>query len=414
MKNFALHIPEGVKDYIGEEAALKDRIQNTVKRIFRTNSYNLVETPSFEYLDVFSLGEESFQQPSLYHFVSRQGELMALRSDMTRSIARVIGTQKTDDYLPQRFCYLSNSFRYPERYQGKLHEFTQAGIELIGNKSLEADAEVIKVAVKCLREVGVSDFTVHIGSGTFLECILADLGIEESSTIEVFKAIEAKDAVKVKSILRKAQIEAEILELLLELIQCSGQIELLRSVKAKMPSSRAKEALETMEALYELLEDYGVNECVIFDFSLMSYGKYYTGMMFQVFTLGVGSALVEGGRYDHLLSKFGKDLPAVGFGMHINLVMKRLLNQKELSKRQSNRTLVVSTPVTRKVCQEVSDHLRTQELIIENYLSDDIHEAVNYAKQVGMGGILHFKHGEQIDVYNLEKGTVEQTTINQL
>ena len=150
MKNFALYIPEGVKDYIGEEAALKERIQNTVKKIFRTNSYNLVETPSFEYLDVFSLGEESFQQPSLYHFVSRQGELMALRSDMTRSIARVIGSQKIENQLPQRFCYLSNSFRYPERYQGKLHEFTQAGIELIGNKRLEADAEVIKVAVKCL------------------------------------------------------------------------------------------------------------------------------------------------------------------------------------------------------------------------------------------------------------------------
>lgn len=414
MKNFALHIPEGVKDYIGEEAALKERIQNTVKKIFRTNSYNLVETPSFEYLDVFSLGEESFQQPSLYHFVSRQGELMALRSDMTRSIARVIGSQKIEDQLPQRFCYLSNSFRYPERYQGKLHEFTQAGIELIGNKSLEADAEVIKVAVKCLREVGISDFTVHIGSGKFLEYILTDLGFKEADTVDVFKAIEAKDAVKLKNVLKEVKIESETLELLLELIQCSGQIALLRSVKAKMPSSRAKEALEKMEQLYELLEDYGVNECVIFDFSLMSYGKYYTGMMFQVFTLGVGSALVEGGRYDHLLSRFGKDLPAVGFGMHINLVMQRLLKQKELSKRQSTRTLVVSTPVTRKVCQEVSDHLRSQELIIENYLSDDISEALSYAKKVGMERILHFKHGEQIDVYNLEKGTVKQTTINQL
>lgn len=414
MKNFALHIPEGVKDYIGEEAALKERIQNTVKKIFRTNSYNLVETPSFEYLDVFSLGEESFQQPSLYHFVSRQGELMALRSDMTRSIARVIGSQKIENQLPQRFCYLSNSFRYPERYQGKLHEFTQAGIELIGNKSLEADAEVIKVAVKCLQEVGISDFTVHIGSGKFLEYILEDLGFKEADSVDVFKAIEAKDAVKLKSVLKEAKIESETLELLLELIQCSGQIALLRSVKAKMPSSRAKEALEKMEQLYELLEDYGVNECIIFDFSLMSYGKYYTGMMFQVFTLGVGSALVEGGRYDHLLSRFSKDLPAVGFGMHINLVMQRLLKQKELSKRQSTRTLVVSTSVTRKVCQEVSDHLRSQELIIENYLSDDMSEALIYAKQVGVNRILHFKHGEQIDVYNLEEGTVKQTTINQL
>ena len=414
MKNFALHIPEGVKDYIGEEAALKESIQNTIKKIFRTNSYNLVETPSFEYLDVFSLGEESFQQPSLYHLVSRQGELMALRSDMTRAIARVIGSQKVNDPLPQRLCYLSNSFRYPERYQGKLHEFTQAGVELIGNKSLEADAEVIKVAIKCLREVGVSDFTVHIGSGKFLEYILADLGFKEENTTDIFKAIEAKDAVKLKSILKEAQMKPEILELLLELIQCSGKLELLRRVKSKTPSSRAKEALEKMEQLYELLEDYGVNEYVIFDFSLMSYGKYYTGMMFQVFALEVGSALVEGGRYDHLLSQFGKDLPAVGFGMHINLVMQRLLKQKVLSRRQSKRMLAVSTSVTRKVCQEVSDHLRSQDLIVENYLSDDINEALIYAKQVDIDRILHFKHGEQIDVYYLEKGTMEQTTINQL
>lgn len=414
MKNYALHIPEGVKDYIGAEAALKDCIENKVKKIFRTNGYNLVETPSFEYLDVFALGERSFQQPKLYHLVSRQGELMALRSDMTRAIARVVGTQKIEDQLPQRFCYLANSFRYPERYQGKLHEFTQAGVELIGNKSLEADAEVIKVAINCLKNIGLSDFNVHIGSSQFFNYILEDLGYSEVSTKEIFNAIEAKDAVRLKRILKEAPMDASTLEVLLELIQCSGQVELLRSIKSRIPSSRAKLAIEEMERLYTLLEDYGVNECITFDFSLMSYGKYYTGMMFQIFTLGVGSALVEGGRYDHLLSQFGKDLPAVGFGMHINLVMQRLLFQKGLSQRQSKRTLVVCTAITRKVCQEVSDQLRAQDLIIENALTNNIKEALDYAKQVGMGGVLHFKYGDKIDVYNLEKGTVEETSINQL
>lgn len=414
MKNYALHIPEGVKDYIGEEAALKELIQNKVKKVFRTNSYNLVETPSFEYLDVFALGEESYQQVSLYHLVSRQGELMALRSDMTRAIARVIGTQKSEGLYPQRFSYLANSFRYPERYQGKLHEFTQAGVELIGNKSMAADAEVIKIAVKCLQEVGVTEFNVHIGSSQFLEYILEDFGIEKAQQEEVFKAIEAKDAVKVKSILKASRMEADTLELLLELIQCSGQIALLRTVKAKMPSKRSKEAVEEMERLYELLENYGINEYITFDFSLMSYGKYYTGMMFQIFTLGVGAALVEGGRYDKLLCKFGKDLPAVGFGMNINFVMQRLLKQKDLNKRQSKRTLVVSTPVTRKVCQEVCDGLRSENLILENSLVDDIDEALAYAKRAGLSSVFHFKSGDKVDVYNVERGTVEETTINQL
>lgn len=414
MKNYALHIPEGVKDYIGEEAALKELIQNKVKKVFRTNSYNLVETPGFEYLDVFTLGEESYQKASLYHLVSRQGELMALRSDMTRSIARLVGTQKGDSTYPQRFSYLANSYRYPERYQGKLHEFTQAGVELIGNNSMAADAEVIKIAVKCLQEVGVTDFNVHIGSSQFLEYLLEDFGIEKVQQEEVFKAIEAKDAVKVKSILKASEMEIETLELLLELIQCSGKIELLRTVKAKMPSERGKAAVEEMEKLYELLENYGMNEYITFDFSLMSYGKYYTGMMFQIFAMDVGAALVEGGRYDRLLCQFGKDLPAVGFGMNINFVMQRLLKQKALNRRQSKRTLAVSKPVTRKVCQEVCDGLREDNLIFENSLVDDIDEALAYAKQVGFDKVFYFKSVDKVDIYNVACGTMEEITINQL
>lgn len=414
MKKYALHIPEGVKDYIGEEAALKEKIQNKVKKIFRTNSYHMVETPSFEYLDVFTLGEESFQQPQLYHLVSRQGELLALKSDMTRSIARLVGTQKGEASLPQRFSYLSNSFRYPERYQGKLHEFTQAGVELIGNKSLQADAEVIKVAITCLKEVGVNDFTVHLGSSQFLMDMLEDLGMNEGDKEAVVMAIDKKDAVKVKAILKEAQLEAEVLEVLMEMLQCTGKIELLRNIKSKMRSSKAKAVLEEMEQLYELLEDYGVNDCVLFDFSLMSYGKYYTGIMFQIFTPGVGTALVEGGRYDKLLARFGKDLPAVGFGMHINQMLQRLILQKGLADRQEKRTLVVCSNVTRKVCQEVSDHLRRQNKIIENSLSDDLAESLTYAKKAGMTRVLHFKSGDKVDVYELAKGSMIQTTINQL
>lgn len=414
MKNFALHIPEGVKDYIGQEAALKEKIEQHIKKIFRTNSYYVVDTPTFEYLDVFTLGEESFQQPSLYHLVNRQGELMALRSDMTRSIARVVGTQKIEATLPQRFSYLANSFRYPERYQGKLHEFTQAGIELIGNKSLEADAEVIRVAINCLKEVGVNDFTVHIGSSQFLRYVLDDLLLDQQVKKEVYCAIEKKDAVKVKALLKGVKIEADLLEVLMEMLQCSGKISLLKNVKAKIRSREAQQVLEEMERLYELLEDYGVNECIIFDFSLMGYGQYYTGMMFQIFMLGAGSALVEGGRYDQLLEKFGKDLPAVGFGMSINLLLQCLIKQKGLAERQEKRLLVVCTPKTRKVCQEVSNHLRSRGEIVENSLCKSLEESKQYALQNSMAKLLYFKEGSQVEIYDLIKNTRIETTINKL
>lgn len=414
MKQFALHIPEGVKDYVGEEAALKECIENKVKEIFRTNSYNMVETPSFEYLDVFTLGEETFQQPSLYHLVSRQGELMALKSDMTRSIARLVGTQKVDVEMPQRFGYLSNSFRYPERYQGKLHEFTQAGVELIGNKSLEADAEVIRVAVRCLQAAGLNDFRVHIGSGQFLEYILKDLSLDEACKMQVLKAIEKKDAVQVKEILKGAPIATPMVEVLIELIQCAGQVELLKRIKAKIPSLEAKKALEEMEQLYQLLEADGVNEKLIFDFSLMSYGQYYTGMMFQIFTLGIGSALVEGGRYDTLLERFGRNLPAVGFGMHINLVLQHLIQVKGLHFRQAKRTLAVCTPMTYQICQEASEILRKRGQIVENSLMASLEENLSYAKKRGMARLLYFKEGKQVDSYEIATDSVERLSVDQL
>lgn len=414
MRNYALHIPEGVKDYTGEEAALKGKIQDQVKKIFEGYSYHWVETPTFEYLDVFTTDKEGFQSPSLYKFVNRQGEMLALRSDMTRAIARVIGMQKVDTIMPKRYAYMTNSFRYPERYQGKLHEFTQAGVELIGNNSIEADAEVIKLAITALRKVGVTDFTVHIGSSQFLKYTLNDLGLGEEAVEKVYEAIDQKNAVLLKEVLQEAIQDQETLSLLLELIECAGHIDLLRSVKKKISSPKAAKALEDLEALYELLEDYNVSESILFNFSLLSYGNYYTGMMFQVFTPLIGTAIVEGGRYDKLLEAFGKDLPAVGFGMHINAILQRLIKQKPLVSLYNNCTLVVANKNTRKICNEVSDHHRESGMVIETSFTDNIEEAKAYAKKVGMGGILYYKDYNKVEVYNLLEGTVQEVTINEL
>ncbi len=414
MKNYTLHIPEGVKDYIGEEVRVKEKIQNQIKQIFYTYSYNLIETPTFEYLDVFTLGETGFQQTQLYNLINRQGELVALRSDMTRAIARVVCTQNSNIPTPQRYAYMANSFRYPERYQGKLHEFTQAGIELIGKNSAEADAEVIKVAIEALKAAGLSAFTMHIGSSQFLEYMLSDIGLGSQDKEEVYQAIEQKDAVKLKNILEASNIDKETLAMLLELIQCAGKIDLLRSVKEKIACHKSKEALSYLENIYEILEEYGISKFILFDFSLLSYGKYYTGIMFQAFTHGIGSAIVEGGRYDTLLCKFGHNLPAVGFGMHINLLLQKIIQQKPLANLNRSRTLIVYTHDTRKAALEVADGFRKEGLIVENSFDETIEEALVYAGEIGIGGVLYFKEGDQVIVYNLKENTVEETTIKQL
>ncbi len=414
MKNYTLHIPEGVRDYIGEEASIKETLQNQIKKVFTSYSYNLIETPTFEYLDVFTLGENGFQKPQLYQLINRQGEVVALRSDMTRAIARVASTQTSQLPFPQRYAYMASSFRYPERYQGKLHEFTQGGIELIGINSVGADAEVIKVAIDALQAVGLKDFTIHIGSSQFLEYTLSDIGLGEKDREAVYKAIDHKDAVSLRAILQAAHIEEETLEMLLELIQCAGKIELLRSVKEKMSAPASKHALAYLEELYSHLEDYGVAQYVLFDFSLLSYANYYTGVMFQIFTKDIGSALVEGGRYDGLLQMFKESQPAVGFGVHIHLLLQKLVKDSELGSMNANRHLIYYKKENRRSALQVAENFRRKGLIVETSFFESLEETLAYGKQQGMGKVLCFKSSKEVDVYHLACGTVEETTVSAL
>jgi ATP phosphoribosyltransferase regulatory subunit len=244
--------------------------------------------------------------------------------------------------------------------------------------------------------------------------MLSDIGLNDSDKQAVYVAIEQKDAVKLKDILECSNIDEDTLSLLLELIQCAGKIELLRSVKEKITSSQPKEALTYLEDIYKILEEYGISDLVLFDFSILSYGKYYTGIMFQAFTHGIGSAVVEGGRYDSLLCKFGNDLPAVGFGIHINLLLQRIIQQKPLVSTNSSKTLIIYTHQTRKAALKVADGLRKDGLVIENSFFETIEEAIAYAKQVELGGILNFKEDDKVDVYNMKDNTIEETTISQL
>ena len=288
MKDYILHIPEGVKDLLWEEAQFKACIEQEVKGLFYKHHYQLIETPTFEYIDVWTRGDETVQNPRLYKWVNQQGEVVALRSDMTKSIARVVATQNRTKAFPQRYAYVSNSFRYPERYQGKQHEFTQAGIELIGDASYQSDAEVIMLAIEAIRSAGIEDFSIHIGSADFLKAMLAALGAEQKEEEAIYKAIEAKDAVGLKNILTQLDHTGEVVTTLVSLMQRSGDRAFLEEVREGITSQAARDALSYLTNLYHYLEAFEVADYILFDFSILSFASYYTGIMFQGFTAGIG------------------------------------------------------------------------------------------------------------------------------
>lgn len=412
MKNYLLHIPEGVRDYLWEEAFIKGEIEGKIKKVFTSYSYNLIETPTFEYLDIFTLGDESYQDPKLYKWMNRQGEIVALRSDMTPSIARVIATQNSKAPLPQRYQYVSNSFRYPERYQGKLHEFTQAGIELIGASYVEADAEVICVAIEALEEVGMKDFTIHLGSAKFLDCLLKDIGATKVQQENIYEAISKKDGVKIQTILKSTQATLELTRVIESLIQSVGGKKLLEEVKQKALSPAALGALEELEAIYNVLVDYGMNEYILFDFSILSYASYYTGIMFQGYTEGIGEAIIEGGRYDKLLSKFGLDIPAVGVAINIQHLLHKINSKKETN--LPSKTLVLCKPQTRNIARQIACQFRREGLVVEQNMADSLEEAIRYAHANYIGGILYFKDEVEVDIYDVGRDTIKTVSLTSL
>ena len=210
MKNLNLKTPVGLKDYLLKDMEKKNKIETVLKELFLNSGYNLVETPTLEYADVFTT---NMQDQTLYKLINKDGEVLALRSDVTKAIARVVSTETKDFVFPQRFCYITNTFRYPKAYQGKQHEFTQAGVELIGCNGIYADYEIVSLAVKSLNSV-LNDYKLYISSTEFFNNYLDDLNINNELKGKILDEIKNKNVVKIKELLDKSSYE--ILSLIIE------------------------------------------------------------------------------------------------------------------------------------------------------------------------------------------------------
>ena len=324
MNKYNVKTPVGLKDYLLKDMEKKNKIETVLKELFLNSGYNLIETPTLEYVDVFT---NDLQNQSLYKLINKDGEVLALRSDVTKAIARVTSTETKDFIYPQRFCYITNTFRYPKAYQGKQHEFTQAGVELIGTNGIYADYEVVSLAVKSLNSI-LNDYKLYISSTEFFTNYLDDLNMTQSVKDEILNEIKNKNVVKIKALFNKS--EYETISLIIEAI---GKKDLLNKIKANIKSEKTLKSLDKLEKLYDLLEKNGLEKNVYFDFSILSFGNYYTGITLQGYTKGIGSPILDGGRYDNLIESFGEKKDACGFAINVNdLISKtKLTYEKDIT-----------------------------------------------------------------------------------
>ena len=315
--SLARQLPHGLTDLFFKEAAAKTELEGTLAATFRQWGYSRIILPTFEYYESLATDASPQLQDEMYRFFDREGRLLALRPDMTVPTARVVGTKLHDRPLPLRFYYLGNVFRHEEPQAGRRREFTQAGIELIGAGTPEADAEVVSVAIAALRAIGVANFQINLGQVAFLQAILSDSGLTNGDTRRLEGAIDRKNDAAVQRVLVDLGIEGPTARAISAIPHLCGGGSVLREAKRLATNARAIQAIEHLDAVCELLRNEGVAEHIILDLGQVRRMDYYTGISFVGYVEGLGFPICGGGRYDELVSNYGPNMPAVGFALGV-------------------------------------------------------------------------------------------------
>ena len=338
MKKDLLHTPEGVRDIYNQECEQKMALESGMLSVMKAYGYHPIQTPMFEFFDIF--GKEIGSTPSkdLYKFFDREGNTLVLRPDITPSIARCASKYYMDETTPLRFCYVGNTFVNNSSLQGRLKEYTQAGAELIGDGSVDADAEIIALAIQLLKEAGLEEFQLSVGHVGFLEGLFEAAGLSGEAEEEIRDRIRNRNFYGVLDIVDSLPLEENLADLFALIAKPVVTLDEIRAAQEKAGEyPRVLEALKRLEELNTLLEIYGADRYITFELAMQTELAYYTGMIFAGYTYGTGEAIVKGGRYDGLLTYFGKESPATGFAVVVNRLMSALSRQN-ISIPVENRT----------------------------------------------------------------------------
>jgi ATP phosphoribosyltransferase regulatory subunit len=313
--------PHGLDELFDEQAAIKALLESSLHETFESWGYHRIILPTFGYSDSLSAGASPELQRQMYRFFDREGNAIALRADMTPVTARLVGTRLYDSPVPLRYYYTGSVFRHEKPQAGQRHEFTQAGVELIGAATPEADAEVVALAVAGLRALGISDFQINLGQVGYLRAALGDLALPAARQEALEQAIGRRNDVEVARVLETEGIGGEAARLIAALPHLYGDAEVLTRARDLALNPAAQQAVEYLDAVHAALDAHGVTEHVILDLGEVRSMAYYTGIAFRGYVRGQGFHVCSGGRYDDLIARFGPDMPAVGFALGIERAM---------------------------------------------------------------------------------------------
>lgn len=405
-----IHTPEGVRDVYNQECTKKLYLENQIEQVFHAFGYQDIETPTFEFFDVF--GREVGTTPSreLYKFFDRDGNTLVLRPDFTPSIARAASMYFMEETMPIRLCYIGSSFVNSSSYQGRLKESTQMGVELLNDDSAMADAEIIAMTVKVMLDAGLTDFQISIGHVGFFQALAEEAALAEDVLNELKELISIKNHFGAEELLAKQNLRSDLFEALRDVPQLFGNAEILEKAKGLTRNPAAREALDRLATIYEIVKDYGYEKYVFFDLGLLSKFHYYTGIIFQAYTYGTGEPIVKGGRYDALLQHFGKKAPAIGFCTVMESLMNALERQKISLPIANTKTMLLYPDFLQPLAVKLANEHRSKgmDVALVCFARDKVlADYEEYGRKNQFGGIVYIQKSDSVLAIDLSTGEVQ-------
>ena len=313
-------IPEGTRDLLQRECRIKRLMQNRIETVFERWGYEEIITPAIEYYRTYQTGFMLPKDEEMYKFFDQQGQISTLRMDMTVPIARLVAARFKDQQPPFRFRYCANVYKVKEHLAGKQNEVSDCGIELIGMNEQEGDLEVLCCACEVIDQLSLKDSVLEIGNVNFFHQACLAYGIVDDQQSLMAELIDRKNLPALHEQVSKLQLDEAGKAFFLRLPWLCGKADILDEALAYCFNDELRAivlALKKQHAALTMLSDAAIT----YDLSKVPHLNYYSGLIFEVYAQGAGSAVISGGRYDHLIEKFGKAMPAIGFSIKLDQLL---------------------------------------------------------------------------------------------
>lgn len=315
-----MRLPAGVRDWLPHELRRKRAVEEALRSVFERWGYAEVQTPVLERREVLEIGVGPRNTGKAFWLPDRDGSQLALRPEMTTPIARLVATRMRDAPLPLRLAYVQNAFRAEEPQEGRLREFTQAGVELIGPESPDADAEALLSAFEALDALGLGDARFDVNDVAIVSGALAALDLSPGILARAKELIANRNVAALRALLSGCD-RAAASEGLVRLVMTRGREETLALAREHSRTRAGRAGIERVGRLLARADARGCGARLSVDLSLLRNFEYYTGIVFEGFVAEVGFALCGGGRYDALLPAFGFDTGAVGWSANVERLL---------------------------------------------------------------------------------------------